>query len=132
MKKIFRVLVFSGVSIALTAYWNKGFIINKVPVIFLEAVIVIAIVNYLVMPLSKIILLPLNLLTFGLMSFIFYALLLHFISTKFDLLTVKSWIFSGISLLGITIPRQNINYLMNLVLSSLSISVIINILEKLL
>jgi len=73
MKKIFRMIIFSGVAIFITALWNKGFVIKADPLIYLKASLIIALVYYLITPISKIILLPLNIFTFGFVSVIFYA-----------------------------------------------------------
>lgn len=129
MKKIARMLVFSALSIFITSLWNRGFVLPSSLLVFIQAVVVITFVYYLIVPLSKIILLPLNLLTLGLVSFLLYLFILHIMSQGFHLFHINSWTFEGITILGLTIPRTDISYLGNLVLSSLSLSSIINLLE---
>ncbi|HEX7542556.1 MAG TPA: hypothetical protein VF385_00530, partial [Patescibacteria group bacterium] len=79
MKKILRMVIFSGVAIFLTALWNKGFIIKQDPIIYLKAALLIAAVYYLILPISKLILLPLNIISLGLVSVIFYSAVLFFL-----------------------------------------------------
>ncbi|MEK9169947.1 MAG: phage holin family protein, partial [Patescibacteria group bacterium] len=88
MKKILRMIIFSGVAIFLTALWNKGFAIKQDPMIYLKAALLIAAVYYLVLPISKLILLPLNIISLGLVSVIFYSAVLFFLFDRFSLITV--------------------------------------------
>jgi len=120
MKKIFRMIIFSGIAIFVTALWNKGFVIKMDPLIYLKASLIIALVYYLITPISKIILLPLNIFTFGFVSVVFYAVIFYFLLNHFDLVVIKEWVFLG----------NNISSLVNIFISSFSISAIINLLEK--
>ena len=129
MKKIFRMIIFSGVAIFLTSLWNSGFIIASDPMIYLKAALIIAAVYYLIIPISKIILLPLNILTLGFVSVIFYAAVFYFLLNRFNLISIEEWIFPGMRLFGITISEMKISGLSNIFISSFSISTIINLLE---
>ena len=120
MKKIFRMIIFSGIAIFVTALWNKGFVIKTDPLIYLKASLIIALVYYLITPISKIILLPLNIFTFGFVSVVFYAVIFYFLLNHFGLVVIKDWVFLG----------NNISSLVNIFISSFSISAIINLLEK--
>ncbi len=122
-------VVFSGFALLFTAWWNKGFIISYTPRDLLENALLIGILFYLIVPFMKIILLPLQFLTFGLISFIIAVLLLAFISSRFGLVEVKEWIFPGIQLMGVRIPKTQVSYIANLILSALSLSSVINLLE---
>ncbi|EKE13966.1 MAG: hypothetical protein ACD_12C00728G0003 [uncultured bacterium] len=130
MKKIFRMIIFSGVAIFLTALWNKGFIIKSDPMIYIKAALIIATVYYLIVPVSKLILLPLNILTFGLVSVVFYAAIFYFLLNRFNLISIGEWVFPGAKILGITLSKIKISGTSNIFISSLSISTIINLIEK--
>lgn len=130
MKKILRMIIFSVVAIFLTAIWNKGFVIQPDPMLYLKAALVITMVNYLIVPVSKLVLLPLNILTLGLVSIIFYSFIFYFLLNNFNLINIKEWVFSGTKLLGITLGEIKISGLANIFVSSFSISTIINLLEK--
>ena len=123
-------LIFSGVAIFLTALWNKGFVVKSDPMIYIKAALVITIVYYLIVPVSKLILLPLNILTLGLVSVIFYAIIFYFLLNHFNLIKINEWVFSGGKLLGITLGEIKVSSLTNIFISSFSISTIINLLEK--
>lgn len=128
MKKLFRMIVFTGLSLYLTSLWNKGFILPNNLWFFTELVIFTVIIYYLLVPVSKIILFPINLITFGLGSFLLYLLLIYFLD-YFALVTIKNWQFPGFSFV-INIPKVQISYLGNVFLSSVSLSSIINLLER--
>jgi len=115
-------IVFSAIAIFLTSVWDKGFIIKPDLMIYLKATLLIALIYYLVVPLSKIILLPLNFLTLGFVSVIVYCFLFYFLTNYFSLIEIKSWNFSG----------YNFSQLANIFVSAISISTIINLLEKIL
>lgn len=120
MKIIFRKLLFSFLALYLTSYWNHGFVIKQEPIIFLKASLITALIYYLIVPLSKIIFFPLNLITLGFVSVFFYSLVLYFILTNLSLVEIKSWVFLN----------YQIDWLTNIFLISFSISLIINLLEK--
>jgi len=130
MKRILKAPIIAAAAIFLTALWNKGFVLPKTIEEFIFAALFITVTVYLLIPLSKIILLPFNLISFGLVSFIFYIFLLHLMSSGFGWIIIKSWHFSGLTIFGLIIPAFNLSYLGNLILSALSITSIINILNK--
>lgn len=132
MKRIFRMLIFSGLALYITSLWNKGFIISNNPKEFVITALAVASILYLIVPISKVILLPLNLLTLGFMSTILTIGLFYLLQHNFSLIKVDSWIFGGIKLWQLSIPKMEIAYISNLAISSFSISVIINTLERLL
>jgi len=103
MKKIFRMIVFSMIAVFLTSLWNKGFIIKPDWFIYIKASLLIALIFYLIFPISKLILLPLNILSLGFISTIVYCFIFYFLSKYFSLIDIKPWIFSGGSFLGVVI-----------------------------
>lgn len=125
-------IILSAISLYLTSLWNRGFILPSDLRTFALAALILALVLYVIVPLSKIILLPLNILSLGLISFLVFIILLHLGNVTFHFFDVRSWTFPGLSILFVTIPSLKISYVLNLVLSSVSISSIINVLELLL
>lgn len=122
MKKIIRKIVFSGSAIYLTSLWNQGFVVKVDWAVYLKASLIIAIVYYLIVPVSKLVLLPLNLITMGLVSVVFYSLALYFLLSGFSLVQIRPWEFLG----------YDVSQLANIFLVAFSISTIINLMEKLL
>ncbi len=132
MKKFFRMLVFSSLALVVTSLWNNGFIISGGYLDLAKLIVLMAAIHYLLIPLSRIVLFPINLFTFGLASFLIFLLSFHLLSTYFHLIIIKNWQFYGLSLLFVQIPKMEINYVANLILCSLSVSSIINLLETIL
>lgn len=132
MRRISRMVVFSAVALYLTAFWNKGFIIQYDYRNFLITALAIALIFYLVLPISRVILIPLNFLTLGLISIIFNIILFYFFQKYFSLIKIESWMFAGLSFKDVVISKVQISQIVNLVLSSASISFIINVLERIL
>lgn len=130
MKHISRMFVFSAVALIVTSLWNKGFSIPIDTTTFPVIVIFVAILSYIIKPITKLILLPLNLITFGLVSLAVYCLLFYIIASQFQNVHINSWKFDGFTFTGLTIPNLVISRVQNIALSSLSVSVIINMLEK--
>lgn len=131
MKRIIRMLIFSALAIYLTSLYNKGFILNNDPKQLLLATLVVSVLFYIINPLAKIILLPINFLTLGLVSLVLYIFLFHFLLNYFSVISIKAWVFPGISVNGFSISKFPISYWFNIGLSAFSVSTIINFLEKL-
>lgn len=129
MKKIFRMIIFSGLSLYITSLIIEGFIIKTDLESLIIASFILAIVYYLLTPLIKVILLPLNILTLGLISIIVYVLLFNFLINKFNLVVIHPWVFPGYNFGGISIPKIEFNYWFTLITSSVLYSTIINLLE---
>ena len=131
MKKVLRMIVFSGVGIYLTFLWNKGFIIQLDPSTFIQTALLVAFAYYLVIPIAKVILLPINILTFGLLSIALYALAFYALSHYTGHIQVAQWTFEGLTFMGISLRKTHIDYIPNLFLASLSVSAIIKLLDRL-
>lgn len=131
MKKIIRMLVFSAVAVYLTSLWNNGFVVNYDLGVYVKASLLVALMFYLVRPLSKLILLPLNILTLGVISTVVYCFLFFFLTRYFGLINIKEWTFSGINLLGFSIGQIKFSQAANIFVSAISVSTIINSIEQL-
>jgi len=131
MKKIFRMFIFSGIALYLVSLINKGFILPTDLNTFFQSILMIAFAYYLIVPVSKLVLLPINIFSFGLVSFGVFVLSIYIMSNHLGLITIKNWIFSGGTFLGITLSSITFDYTGNLILSSLLISIIIKLLESL-
>jgi len=129
MKKIFRMLIFSALALFLTSLWDKGFLIKLDFMVLLKASLLVGAIYYLITPISKIILLPLNILTLGLMSTFVFCFLFYFLPSHFGLVTIKEWTFSGMTLFGFNIGKMFISKTFNVFVSAISVSTIINFFE---
>lgn len=122
-------IVFSGVALFVTSLWNKGFILDYSPEVFFKTMLLVALFYYLVLPISKVIFIPINFLTLGLLSSVLYFALFYIFITRFSLVQIKPWEFPGLQFYLLNLPSAQINYLLNIALSSVSLSFIIRMLE---
>jgi uncharacterized membrane protein YvlD (DUF360 family) len=123
--------IYSGVALYVVSLINKGFVLPSNLNIFFQTVLMIAFAYYLILPISKLIFLPLNIFSFGLVSFAVFVLFIYIMSNHLGLIEIKDWVFAGGSYFGITLNKISFNYTGNLILSSLLISIIIKVLETL-
>lgn len=130
MKRISRMIVFSGVALYLTSIWDKGFVVVSDWQSFLIVTLLFAAICYLIVPLSRIILLPLNILTMGFFSGLLYVLLIYILDQYTGYIDIQAWVFPGIKIFGQTISKMSVGSFQNLLLSSYLLSVIINLLER--
>ena len=124
-------LVFSAVAVYLTSLWDRGFVVNYDLGVYVKASFLVALMFYLVRPLSKLVLLPLNILTLGVISTVVYCFLFFFLTRYFGLINIKEWTFSGINLLGFAIGQIKFSQTANIFVSALTVATIINSLEQL-
>jgi len=125
-----RIFIFSCFALFLTSYWNKGFILPETVEQFGKTAVVLTLVFVLIRPIAKVIFLPLNVLTLGIFNFVFYLFVLHIMANSYNLFTITDWKFEGLTFLSLTVPPSHVSYGMNLVLSSVSLSSIINVLDQ--
>lgn len=131
-KKLFRMIVFSGVSLLLTSFVIQGFKPDMNPQPFLLTAFALGIFYYVINPLLRVVLLPVNILTLGLISFTVYIFLFAFVINRFGFVIIEPWVFKGGIFFGFFIPSISFNYLLTVVSSSLLYSFFINMLEFLL
>lgn len=110
------------IALYLTTLWNGGFFIIQDGWVYLKAGLVSAAIYYLVRPLAKLILLPLNIITLGLVSVAVYCLLFYFFTSFFSLISITDWTFQS----------YQISQTANIFVSAISVSIIINLLEHIL
>ncbi len=122
-------IIFSGLSLYLTSLVIKGFIIKTDLKSLIISAFLLAVVYYFLTPFIKLILLPLNILTLGVISIIVYILLFNYVINKFHLVTIQPWVFPGFNINGFYLPTIKFNYWLTVFISSVLYSTIINLLE---
>jgi len=130
MKQIIKTIIFTALALYITSLWNSGFTIPHTLTSILITTLVTALCFRIILPISKIILFPFQILTFGLIGF-FVAMFCFHIMSELHLIQIISWKYAGGTILGFSVGAFSISYLLNLALSALSVSVIIQITERL-
>lgn len=83
--------------------------------------------NLLLVPLLKVLLLPLNLLTLGVFAWLGNVLALYFLVTVMPVFKVASYHFPGMSLNGFIIPQMELSTFLVVVVSSFLIGLLIHV-----
>lgn len=131
MKHFIRVYVFNVFAIWMTTQIFPALKIHGPLSIVLLAGLIFSGLVIFVKPLLKILFIPINLLTFGLLAWTINVILLYALTFFVPEVTVSSWVFPGIQLFGFVIPKIDISYWPALVLSSFFITLISNFLHDL-
>ena len=86
-------------------------------------------INWFVKPIVKILMLPFNLLTLGIFSWVVNVLMLYFLTQIVTQIQIKSWYFPGFSYQGFTIPGLSFTVLLTYIATSFVIALITNFLH---
>lgn len=124
MKTIIRYYLINLGSLWLAAYLIPGFIYDGGTGTLLKAALVFTGINLILVPVLKILLLPLNLLTLGFFSWAANVLALFALIKLVPTLHVTSFYFSGYSIGGFIIPASEISAFWTAIISSLIIGLI--------
>lgn len=99
------------------------------PVLFLAGA-VLSLLLLIVKPILSILFIPLNIITFGLLSWLINVIVIYLLTILVPDVTVAPWTFPGLSWLGFVAPSVHLTYSMALIASSLLITIITNVLHK--
>lgn len=86
-------------------------------------------INFILVPLLKILFLPLNLLTVGLFSWLVNVIALYALTTIVSDFVLKPYYFAGATVAGVTLPATQLTTFWVAVLASLMIGVITHFLQ---
>lgn len=100
-----------------------GFVIDGGVQTLLKAALVFALINLILLPLLKILLLPLNLLTLGFFAWATNVLALYFLIRIVPSLHLTSFYFSGINGMGLAISGMEVSAFWTAIIASLVIGI---------
>lgn len=84
----------------------------------------LSILNLIVRPLLKILLLPINLLSLGLFGWVINVVILYLLSYFFPQVTIHEWHFTGISVAGIRIPSMQFGIIPTYIIVSFALGIV--------
>lgn len=108
MKSIIRKTIINSLGIYLLSQATDGFVVLGGVWTFIIGGFVFALMSFTVRPILTILTFPLNLMTFGLFSFITNAFILYLLTVFVPQIIVKSFTFPGVDIAGFIIPRMEI------------------------
>lgn len=129
MRKLIRIYLVNFVSLYLTTNYIQGLTVTGGIKSMAFGALVFMLINFLLVPLLKILFLPLNLLTVGLFGWLINVLALYALTTIVSDFALKAYVFSGGSFLGLTIPSMQLSTFWVAVLASFMIGVITHFLQ---
>jgi len=129
MKKIIQ-----NVSINLGALWITTQLIPAVSISqgvkgLLISALIFMVVNIMIVPIFKVILLPLNLLTLGIFTWVANVLAFYFLVNVSPFISVSPYDFPGLNLGAIIIPGLGLSTLQVVIVASFLIGFLINLIN---
>jgi putative membrane protein len=126
MKYLSRVFLFNVFALWLTSEIIPALNIHGSWQAVLFAGFVLSLLMIIVKPILKILFIPINILTFGLLSWFINVIVLYLLTLLVSEVEVSAWTFPGFAYGGFTIPAYHLTYLLALITASLSITFISN------
>lgn len=129
MKSLLRNFLINMAALSLTARLIPGFTYNGGIRALLIGSVIFMVINLAVVPLLKVLFLPLNLLTLGIFAWIVNVLAVYFLTVVFPQFQLLPFTFSGLNLSGIIIPSIDLTVLHVAILSSFLIGLVAHFLN---
>ena len=128
MKKLARIFLFS-----LFALWLTPNLIGGIKIVgdwqtYIISSAALSLIFLFVKPVLRLFLLPVNLLSLGLLSWVVNVAILYLLTLIIPQIKISDWNFPGISYEGFVIPSYYFNQIATFVIVSLILSFIINFL----
>ncbi len=129
MKYFIKVWVFYVFSLWLTKELFPAFTVGGGWGTLFISGLILSLLMLIVKPILKILFIPINILTFGLLSWFINVIVIYLLTLLAPNVAIHAWIFPGLTWSGFVMPATSLSYLMCLIATSLSVTCITNILE---
>jgi putative membrane protein len=129
MKHLIRVFLFNVFALWLTSQILPGIVVAGGWQTILFAGFILCLLMLIVAPILKILFIPINILTFGLLSWLVNVMVIYLLTLFVPEIVVNAWTFAGWTWAGFVIPSFEVGYFLSLVLTSFSIAAITDILH---
>lgn len=130
MKYFFRSVVSFVFALWLTSALIPALVIAGNVWGMLSAGLMLTIMMILLKPLIALILLPVNILTLGLLRWFVNVIVLYLWSALVPQVTLRPWMFPGLTWGGFVVPPANLSYTWTLIAVSLVITAIVSVLSN--
>lgn len=131
MRKLIVSILGTAASFYVAQYFLSGFHIQNNWTSYLIASVVFVVFNFVLTPIIKLLLLPINLLTLGLFRWLTNVLVLYLFDLLYDGITISAFTYPGYSSSLISLPSGHLSLFWVLVLSSLLMSITYSIITGL-
>lgn len=124
MKSLLRSYVISLASLYLTSLFISGLTYQGGYKTLLFGSAVLMIINWFIKPVAKIFMIPFNLITLGLFSWLVNVLMFFLLTKLVPQIQISAWNFPGLTFAGYALPGMPLNQLMTLIAVSFSVAFI--------
>lgn len=131
MRKIVVSLLSTAASFYVAGYFLAGFQIDNTWSAYLVASLVFVIFNFILSPIVKLLLLPINLLTLGLFRWLTNVLVLYLFDLLYDGINITAFDYSAFSSTFLSFSAGHLGIFWVLVLSSLLMSLTYSLISAL-
>jgi len=129
LKKLIKLCILNIFAIYIVSYFIPALSFSNNPKILLMAGGILALSNFFIKPIIKIIMLPLNLVTFGLFSWVSGVFTLYLTSYLISEFNIFAFDFPGISFQGFIVPAYSFGIISSVVLISLILNLLVFVLS---
>ena len=130
MKYIIRVFIFNVFSLWLTAQLLPGVLISQAWQTMLWVGFVLTILMLIVKPILSILFIPINIMTFGFLSWAINVIVLYILTIVEPSIRINAWTFPGFQISGFIVPQLEVSYLMSLIITTFVLTCFSNFLHK--
>ena len=130
MKYFLRVFLFNIFGIWITSQLLPTIAVRGGWQTILLAGATLSLLMLIVKPILKILFIPINILTFGLLSWLVNVVVIYILTIVVPEVTILPWTFPGLTWSGFVIPVFHLSYFLSLVVTSLIITFITNIFHE--
>lgn len=132
MRKLLVRILGTALSFYAVSYLVAGFRIEPTWSAYLIASVIFVVLNAVVSPMVKLLLLPINLLTLGLFRWLASVIVLYIFDLVYSGISISAYDFPGLESGFISLPPMHITLFWTLVISSFVISITYSLLSTLL
>lgn len=130
MKYLLRVFLFNLFGIWITSQILPTLTVRDGWQVLLIAAATLSLLMLIVKPILKILFIPINLLTFGLLSWVVNVIVIYILTIVVPEVTIVPWTFPGVTWSGFVIPSVHLTYVLALIVTSLVITFITNVFHQ--
>ena len=127
IKKIIKVSLLSSVSLYLASFVALGISFSNSYRVVIFTGIALCLANILIKPLIKLVMLPINLITLGVFSWVANLLIFYAVSEMVSGFSISGFVSKEYIYKGFIIPSVNFGYLEALIFSSFLVGIIFNL-----
>jgi putative membrane protein len=130
MKHLVRSFLFNVFALWFTGQLIPAFVISGSWQTTLVAGFVLSLLMLVIKPILKILFIPINIITFGLLSWVINVLVVYILTLLVAQIEITAWTFPGFSAWGFVIPSVSLTYIASLILCTFSITFFSNLLHS--